>query len=804
MAGGIVGDTTSTVNIKNCIFAGEVSSTGGHGGISGKKDGTYTNCYYSADSCVSDDNDTKVGTALSMAELASLTAGGLDNSDAWDMGKVTDLTETDPTYHIYKMDYTLPKLKIMKNAVTGSAEVYNFGIDGKNDYQEFTAIKSVDDLKNIEDNITGNYVIMVDKLDASSMELLSDFSGKLAGNGCEISLTKPLFGNNSGLVMGINASGTIEISNDYTYGAIACYNDGGTIYACSFSGSLTSNGYTGGICGESSGGVIRKCYNTGSITAKSNAGGIVGLSSATISECYNTGSVNGKEDIGGIVGDAEQHSKISNCYNTGRITGEKNVGGIVGIEYNDVAITNVLNAGIVYASDPVNYGCILGVADSITYTNCYFIAELSATNYNGKGEGISIGDIATLNLGSAWNKGTLGALSEADGDGFKSQEATLPSLNGVGTARTAEAYQFNFKVNPSDKDNWLYTTRVTTVDELQTACPTGNIALADDIVFTDSDPAFIAFRIDRSGNNSNGYFSGNGHTIKNMKLKGDKNSTALFENSYGVIMDLTMGGRITVSDARSAAPFCIYNYGTIIRCHNAADISGSFNIGALSAGKTYGISSDTYNINNSYYLSANPGKDGLAKTEAEFESGKVAYLLNGDQSTIAWGQEIGKDKYPVIGGMRVYGSSPCQYLFKNENSDLNKEHVYEDGKCKNCGEIKAPSKDENGYYLLGSKAELMWFAQEVNSGSTDINAKLTADITLNENVLDKNGELADGNFESWEPIGTGYVSYKGIFDGNGHTISGIYGNTAQRLYTYCAVRFFVRLYNEDDARLSPC
>ena len=32
----------------------------------------------------------------------------------------------------------------------------------------------------------------------------------------------------------------------------------------------------------------------------------------------------------------------------------------------------------------------------------------------------------------------------------------------------------------------------------------------------------------------------------------------------------------------------------------------------------------------------------------------------------------------------------------------------------------------------------------------------------------------------------------------------IKGNTAQRLCTYCAVRFFVRLYNEDDARLTPC
>lgn len=836
--GGIVGGldrsdenaSQSTSSCENCIFVGKVECTESHGGISGQKGGSYTNCYYLSGSFDSGDYDTKAGTALSPVELASLTTADLGS--AWESGSVgTDLTVADSTYHTYKKDCTFPKLVKMATAVTGSAEVYNFGIDGNDDYQAFTAIKTVDDLKNIEKDVTGNYVIMVDELDASEMGTLcgydNKFAGKLAGNGCKLTLSKPLFGYNSGLVMDINAAGTIDGSSGYYYGAIAQHNSRGTIYGCSFSGSLTAGEYAGGICGRNlDEGVIRKCYNTGTVTATSEkAGGIVGLTSrsTTVSECYNAGSVSGKEKAGGIAGESEAYSEISDCLNTGRITGENDVGGIVGVDY-ETTISRVLNAGIAYA--PGYYGCISGASTSgSSYDNCYFIAELSAANYSGKGTGVSIGKIAELNLGGAWNPGSLGTLSAADSDGFKSQNVTLPSLNGVGTAQTAVAYQFNFKENPSDNDNWQYTTRVTTVDELQTACTTGNIALANDIVFTDSDPAFIALGVHavETVDNLHGYFSGNGHTIKDMKLKGDNTykDAALFAWSFGVIMDLTMDGTITATDADYVAAVCANNDGTIIRCHNAANISGSsnvggiaysndgtiincwntgsitgkssasgicyivysngkviscYNIGALSAYSKYGISvtPDKDKIQNSYYMSDAPGNDNNAKTAKAFASGEVAYLLNGDQSTIAWGQEIGRNSYPVPGGMRVYASSPCVSIFTNDNSVPHKDHDYVDGKCKNCGEYKAPSQDADGYYLLGSKSELEWFARAVNGGSNDINAKLTADITLNENVLDKNGNLANGDFEQWEPIGSDDKPYIGIFDGNGHTVSGMY------------------------------
>ena len=83
-----------------------------------------------------------------------------------------------------------------------------------------------------------------------------------------------------------------------------------------------------------------------------------------------------------------------------------------------------------------------------------------------------------------------------------------------------------------------------------------------------------------------------------------------------------------------------------------------------------------------------------------------------------------------------------------------------------------PSQDGDGYYLIGTAAELYGFAELVNNGNKTANAKLTADIVVNENVLDANGEANTGDFVQWTPIGN--VFYSGTFDGQGHTISGLY------------------------------
>lgn len=90
-----------------------------------------------------------------------------------------------------------------------------------------------------------------------------------------------------------------------------------------------------------------------------------------------------------------------------------------------------------------------------------------------------------------------------------------------------------------------------------------------------------------------------------------------------------------------------------------------------------------------------------------------------------------------------------------------------------------PSTDENGVYQIGTAAELYWFAAQVNGGTTDINAVLTANITVNTGVLTDEGYLNSSNmdnFTSWTPIGNSSKQYTGTFNGNGKTISGLYFN----------------------------
>ena len=92
------------------------------------------------------------------------------------------------------------------------------------------------------------------------------------------------------------------------------------------------------------------------------------------------------------------------------------------------------------------------------------------------------------------------------------------------------------------------------------------------------------------------------------------------------------------------------------------------------------------------------------------------------------------------------------------------------------GTPKTPSKVD-GCYQIGSAEELYGFAEMVNdttSGFTqDSNTcvKLTADIVVNEKVLIGDSLNKNDSLIPWTPINVFY----GTFDGQGHTISGLYG-----------------------------
>lgn len=84
-------------------------------------------------------------------------------------------------------------------------------------------------------------------------------------------------------------------------------------------------------------------------------------------------------------------------------------------------------------------------------------------------------------------------------------------------------------------------------------------------------------------------------------------------------------------------------------------------------------------------------------------------------------------------------------------------------------------------YQIETLDNLLWFANHVNSENASACAILTADITMNEGVLDSYGRLnSDNTFTAWTRIGGHGVDYSGEFNGNGHTISGLYFNDTSK------------------------
>lgn len=76
------------------------------------------------------------------------------------------------------------------------------------------------------------------------------------------------------------------------------------------------------------------------------------------------------------------------------------------------------------------------------------------------------------------------------------------------------------------------------------------------------------------------------------------------------------------------------------------------------------------------------------------------------------------------------------------------------------------SKDKP--YQIESLENLMWFRNQVNNGNVSLCAILTQDI--------------DMKGQNWKPIATSYNAYKGIFDGQGHTLSNLNINNSNDDY----------------------
>lgn len=277
-----------------------------------------------------------------------------------------------------------------------------------------------------------------------------------------------------------------------------------------------------------------------------------------------------------------------------------------------------------------------------------------------------------------------------------------------------------------------------------------------------------------------------GGTIENCYSK----STVSGDWSIGGVCGYNLGGTIencyntgTVNGDMEIGGVCGYisrdnsNYmlyfSQIRNCYNYGSVKGNIYVGGVC-----GQNSEYCDIVNCYYRKDCVTCDntyticteGTEKTADEFASGEVAWLLNGSTSEgdLAWRQKVTlipdedesrKQPYPVFGGDKVFYS----------NNNYHNHYAY----CNECG--GEPTQNSEGYYEISNAQELYWFAEHVNGGNTTANAILTADIVLYKNLLDADGNPSGNATNNWIPIGKDDKNgYKGIFDGQGHTVSGMY------------------------------
>ena len=224
-------------------------------------------------------------------------------------------------------------------------------------------------------------------------------------------------------------------------------------------------------------------------------------------------------------------------------------------------------------------------------------------------------------------------------------------------------------------------------------------------------------------------------------------------NEFDTVTNCYNTGNVTGNN--QVGGVCGYNDATVTNCYNSGSVTGSGYVGGL-CGNSWGT------VTNCYYLAgkANSGigsgsGEATAKTADVFQSGAVAYLLQGEQVEQIWGQNISfapKDTYPVLGGLKVV-----------QNGDGYANELNQDG----------------DFYLISTADELRLFASMVNSGQTNISAKLTADIELNNTTGWENWSESNAPANTWTPIGNSSQPFTGTLDGAGHSVSGIYINNTE-------------------------
>ena len=170
----------------------------------------------------------------------------------------------------------------------------------------------------------------------------------------------------------------------------------------------------------------------------------------------------------------------------------------------------------------------------------------------------------------------------------------------------------------------------------------------------------------------------------------------------------------------------------------------------------------------------------IAFTEDQVASGELAWKLNlkSDKSeengyANCWVQNLGIDECPTFGDAK-YVVYPSKNGYHNHNSADQID-------CDDCRGVAwdpyyyvPKNYADTSQYEITNYHELLGLAKLVNEKNETITASIMNDIVFNENLLDASGNVQVADPIKWTPIGAERYYFNGIFNGNGHTISGLY------------------------------
>lgn len=271
-------------------------------------------------------------------------------------------------------------------------------------------------------------------------------------------------------VSGCDATG--EVSSGSRTGGFIGYIDNGataTLNNCESNGNITASSSVGGFVGHSLGSVsLTSCSSTGDIKGTSSyVGGAIGYCvKATITKCSSVGDIKGTTHVGGLVGykkDSLQKLVVSNSFALGDVTGTEDVGGITGrLEGSDArqSLINSLPHTINYSSS--NYS----VGSSITTGGIkYIIVDRKYYSYHNGGTKYQEGtylykytlvpssyNVTIKMTNTSYDLGSMAAYPgyiivekfnySTDNNGYYYNDAS-------GTSNSAEGYKYKYLIIPA-------------------------------------------------------------------------------------------------------------------------------------------------------------------------------------------------------------------------------------------------------------------------------------------------------------------------------------------------------------------